>query len=56
MIDKKTRKKETVPRAPGGGRKLKYGEEVKIIPIKCPISKEKEFKELAYKILEKWEK
>jgi hypothetical protein len=31
-------------RAPGGGRKLKYGEPVKLVPFKCPASKVKEFR------------
>lgn len=43
-------------RAPGGGRKLKYGESVKRVDFKCPESKIKEFRESANKILKTYVK
>lgn len=41
-------------RAPGGGRKLKYGEPVKLVPFKCPESKIKEFRKKVNEILNKY--
>ena len=41
-------------RAAGGGRKLKYGEPVKLVPFKCPESKVKQFRKSVNEILKSY--
>lgn len=43
-------------RKPGGGRKLKYGEQLKRIVIYCPESKQEELKQLIKQKLKSYEK